>query len=209
MTTKTKILIGVLGVLVFAGAVFGAYKLGQRQVKPGPRPTPTPAAVATPTPDPTLGWKTFTSTEMKFSMRYPNQWFTHQTRKVFTDRWETVWSYPVDNPSPQSPLEGQKAYITIDYVSKTSETLEENAQKIISGEFFPFGKSPKKNYITVGGETALVVEDWESSNPHKMVLVNHDGRYYIHWGAVAGEKENFQSYKNIFNLMLSTFRFLE
>lgn len=45
---KFKILGGVLGVFVLAGAVFGAYKFGQKQVQPGFQPTPTPAAVATP-----------------------------------------------------------------------------------------------------------------------------------------------------------------
>ena len=59
---KFKILLGVLGVLVFAGAVFGAYKVGQRSIyparpelsrgKPVEGPTPTPVAVAPPHPTP-------------------------------------------------------------------------------------------------------------------------------------------------------------
>jgi hypothetical protein len=39
---KFKILGGALGVLVFAGAVFGAYKLGQKQIYPEPVEGPTP-----------------------------------------------------------------------------------------------------------------------------------------------------------------------
>jgi len=39
---KFKILSGIVGVLVFAGAVFGAYRFGQRQVQPASKPTPTP-----------------------------------------------------------------------------------------------------------------------------------------------------------------------
>ncbi|PIS13781.1 hypothetical protein COT65_02365 [Candidatus Shapirobacteria bacterium CG09_land_8_20_14_0_10_47_13] len=42
-THKFKILGGLLGILVFAGAIFGAYRFGQKQVQPGPQLTPTPA----------------------------------------------------------------------------------------------------------------------------------------------------------------------
>lgn len=45
---KFKILGGVLGVLVFAGATFCAYKLGQKQVQPTPQPTPTPRIAPSP-----------------------------------------------------------------------------------------------------------------------------------------------------------------
>lgn len=37
---KFKILGGILGVFIFAGAVFGAYKLGQRQIQLIPKSTP-------------------------------------------------------------------------------------------------------------------------------------------------------------------------
>lgn len=45
---KIKILAVFLGVLVFAGAVFGAYKFGRRQIQPGPQPTPTPGVTCGP-----------------------------------------------------------------------------------------------------------------------------------------------------------------
>lgn len=71
---KFKILGGVLGIFVLAGAVFGAYKLGQRQIQPGPKPTPTPMVVATPTPDFTANWKTYTNTKYGYSIKYPAIW---------------------------------------------------------------------------------------------------------------------------------------
>lgn len=75
---KLKILGGFLGVLVLAGAVFGAYKIGQRQVQPGPQPTPTP--VATPTPDLTANWETYTNDFAKFSLKYaPSMALTEKT----------------------------------------------------------------------------------------------------------------------------------
>lgn len=55
---RREILGGVLGVLVFAGAIFAGYKFGQRQISPElvKGPTLTPELVATPTPEltPTL-----------------------------------------------------------------------------------------------------------------------------------------------------------
>lgn len=36
---KFKILGGILGILFLAGAAFGAYKLGQEQIQPGPQPS--------------------------------------------------------------------------------------------------------------------------------------------------------------------------
>lgn len=77
---KIKILGGVLGIFVFSGAVFGAYKFGQKQVKPGPGLTPTPVVVATPTPDPTVDWKTYRfeksykNGKLKFEMKYLQEW---------------------------------------------------------------------------------------------------------------------------------------
>lgn len=68
---KWKILGGVLGISVLAGAVFGAYKLGQRQAQPVPQPTPTP--VATPTPDLTADWKVFKNEEYGFEFKYPDR----------------------------------------------------------------------------------------------------------------------------------------
>ncbi|HUS59962.1 MAG TPA: hypothetical protein VMX76_01100 [Nevskiaceae bacterium] len=78
---KWKILSGLLGFLVLAGAVFGAYKLGQKSIypaRPEPSrgepiegPTPTPGLVATPTPDPTADWKTCNNKNYSFSIKYP------------------------------------------------------------------------------------------------------------------------------------------
>jgi len=72
-----KILGGVLGVLVFIGAVFGAYKFGQRQVQPPGlvvTPTPLPSEAPAKEGDPTANWKTYTNTKYKFSFKFPPDW---------------------------------------------------------------------------------------------------------------------------------------
>jgi len=52
---KFKILIGVLGVVIFIGAVFGAYKFGQKQFQLGPVPTTTPTPTIFPEATPREG----------------------------------------------------------------------------------------------------------------------------------------------------------
>ena len=56
---KFKILTGILGIFVFIGAVFGAYKLGQRQIRPASESTSTPTIIPSLTsiPDSTAGWE--------------------------------------------------------------------------------------------------------------------------------------------------------
>lgn len=61
-THRLKILGGVLLVLIFAGAVFGAYRLGQRQIQPAPIEGPTPAI----SPKPTLGPDVYHTPGMDF-----------------------------------------------------------------------------------------------------------------------------------------------
>lgn len=73
---KFKILGGVLGILVFAGAVFGAYKIVQKQAQPAPQPTP--EVVATPTPDPTADWQTYTNKTFSYQIDYPVDWRTEE-----------------------------------------------------------------------------------------------------------------------------------
>jgi len=74
---KLKILIGILGVLILVGAVFGIYKYAQRQIPLEPTEEPT-LEVATPTPDPTADWETYTNTKYGFSIRYPKNYTSQE-----------------------------------------------------------------------------------------------------------------------------------
>lgn len=64
---KFVILGGILGFLIFAGAIFGAYRLGQRQTQP------TPEIAATPTPDPAADWQTYTNEQGGYEIKYPEE----------------------------------------------------------------------------------------------------------------------------------------
>lgn len=89
---KFKILGGILGTFVLAGAVFGAYKFSQKKAQPSPQPTPSPVVTplptpspeptpeSTPTPEPTVDWKTHTNSKCGFSIKYPDELTVDETR---------------------------------------------------------------------------------------------------------------------------------
>lgn len=198
-THKSKILAGILGVLVFTGAVFGAYKLGQRQARPSPQPTPTPIVVATPTPDPTANWKTYTNTGQKWVLRYPSNWemeeivdgsvifrapgtdYQEPTLKVVTGAEVRVSLLPWEYSGDISSLEEEVG------------PVPESDVTIVAVE-----------RITVAGQTAV-----------KTISESVDGRAIS--VSIPRGTEVFQitfrspeeSYHDTFNLMLSTFKFLE
>lgn len=81
----------VLAIVVIGGFGFGGYYLGSKNVilpisNGTPTPTETLSALATPeptpTPDPMASWKTFTSTTLGFSMRYPSDVVVKEDKEV-------------------------------------------------------------------------------------------------------------------------------
>lgn len=62
----------VVGIIVIAGAVFAYTKLANKPAET-PSPTPTTSVSASTTPDPTAGWKTYTNTDLGFTVNYPSQ----------------------------------------------------------------------------------------------------------------------------------------
>lgn len=74
MNNWLKIIFLSLFTLVVASGIFYAgYRSGLQQATTPLPATPTPL-LPTPTPDPTAGWKTYTNTEYKYSMKIPSNW---------------------------------------------------------------------------------------------------------------------------------------
>jgi len=83
---KKKILIGLgvfVGVLILTGAVFGVYKYAQNQIPlEEPTPMPLPAEVSTEEGAPTTGWETYTNTNYGYSIKYPPELEIKEIGKV-------------------------------------------------------------------------------------------------------------------------------
>jgi len=184
---KFKILGGVLGVLVFAGAVFGAYKFGQRQVQPGPWPTPTPGAVATPTPDPTANWKTYTNTKYGYLIKYPKDWILRPDKQVPEQIVSFKNTKELDRLSSNLSIYSGGAHTTV----PPNAVLSETKSVIIAGQ-----EATKEVYEKPYGEEGLL--EWiKFSNELKV-------------GQIAVYKHGkVREHLDILNLMLSTFKFLE
>jgi len=96
------LIFSILGLLVAAGLVFGGYKLAQiRQVQL--QPTPTPVVVPTPTPEPTADWKIYTNTKYGYSIKYPSEWTVEAMVGIPVETFEE----PVISGPPNADIQGQ------------------------------------------------------------------------------------------------------
>ena len=204
---KKKILIVVFGILILAGAVFGAYKFGRRQVQPASQPTPTPVAVATTTPDETANWETYTNIEYGYSIKYPpnlyyQEWkISNSIKHSMSFRLEELRGKDI----PQQPEIGITVYLDEDlYVGDWLKKHSTNK---------PFGsiEDPSIHFFgveTVGG-TQNGLERMLFSDERYGIKTNHqligkNGKIYdLHYTNLL--EENLEP---TFNLMLSTFKFI-
>ena len=219
---KFKILGGLLGVLVFTGAVFGAYKFGQRQIQPAPQPTPTPEVVITPTPEPTVAevsqpsptpitiekipykpissWQTYTDSQAKFSVQYPPN---YKIGASFLGREVYFWSCVNDPKRGEVCLSGYTVRIFDDYDGGSRRAW---AEKKFGGIANPYYED-----VLVAGINALIVmESDPGSVSESWVLMPKANKMYVFgfpfgWNHETGEKPDFDFIKQV----LSTFRFLE
>jgi len=194
---KWKILTGVFGIFVFAGAVFGAYKLGQRQVQPAAQPTPTPEVVATPTPDPTANWKTYRSKDLNFELRYPSH---YTPKEVISEANQGTVSFYVDDLCNQNYLNLYVNYnnqISIREKLVSSEPIEVNFIQTNLN----INELPNNDHCLVIGKAEI------GDCLRASVSFKSDGDDW-QIGAIV-RADNLDSDLDTFNLMLSTFRFLE
>jgi len=198
---KKKIFIGLgsfLGVLMLAGVVFGVYKLGQRQVSPPPAggPTPTPE-VATPTPDPTTNWQTYTDEEYKYSLKYPTGPEFQQT-KCGND---FIFNIRGDSSYDEISCDGRDAYFSIELRAEKGEIFsEEEYPKTtpiikVSAEDFVISGAEGKKFTLVRVVPAPVPD-----KSYEILFYKNGIRYRIIFIAF--------NHEDIFNLILSTFKFL-
>ncbi|PJE67671.1 hypothetical protein COU95_01115 [Candidatus Shapirobacteria bacterium CG10_big_fil_rev_8_21_14_0_10_40_9] len=206
---KGKILGGVLGIFVFAGAVFGAYKFGQRQVQPGPWPTPTPKAVATPTPDETANWKTYTNTKYGYSIKYPPDFEIKEAEIANTP---LIGGVSILDPKARDEKIAPKYRLLfgISLYRTENEAIEEIYKEPLSQylgqkEFANIGTiawvelDGKRAVRTTGSSTGGFFDRVEA--------INKEIKFNIEETAFTEEER--EANKQTLNLMLSTFRFLE
>ncbi len=205
---KFTILGGILGVLIFVGAIFGAYQLGQKQLQP--QPSPSPEAVVTPTPDPTADWRVYTNETLGFKFKYPSnsKWNIKENLSASS---VALYNYDVDkapgrmyDPSIDGDLFKIEIYVN-DKKSDVDQWFEEERQKInpMTERLYEVSKIES---ITVDSQKGVYYETRAIYDQNLGSAVFESPREeLIHfYGA-----NNYEGNKEIFNLILASFEFLD
>ena len=208
---KWKILGGILGILVFAGAVFGAYKFGQRQIPFEPTPTPLPSEAPAKEGDPTADWKTYKNEALGFQFKYPSDPKWNIKKGVQGTSSLALYNYDIDKapgrdyiPSVDGDL--FKVEITVnDKYSDVNEWFIEEKQKTDSDTDEQYEFLNVKS-ITVDSQKGIYYELKSMSGLNiGLAVFESPKKQLIHFYSGL----NFEGNQQTFNLILSTFKFLE
>lgn len=214
-----KILLAGIGVLIVLG-LFGNLYLLARNQKPAAEVTPTttqPAQIAatptqtaplsTPTPDLTANWKTYTDENTHVQFKYPLSWYAQKyadsTLNVFLENkpfeiikgTEFMTSIQIGLNEWQNTVTGQKFYV--------EKTLKEGVERF--RELFD-PKTIQITELTIDGKKATKLSGL--LGPGML-----EGEYFVNTLIQLDDKLlvatlTKKSYEDVYNQILSTFKFL-
>jgi hypothetical protein len=221
--SKLPLISGGLLLLVIVGAA--GFLLGKSfsqpktspppisQVSPSPSPTPE-NPISTPTPDPTANWKTYVNTAYNYSLKYPPDW------AVLVKGDEATFPAPYF-ASPCNYDLGQLCSQVGIQVSDYDSTKKFDPNFIITEA----DKVSNKIRTRIGEEDAMEFvyfqSDFQSGYEINkkgrllyVVVTNHHSKKYTFTYEESQKNrvirtENDWQNKNLFDLILSTFKFLD
>lgn len=223
-SVNQKGLAPILIVLILA-ALVGGYFLYQQQAKSPSAPTTPPATSSTfqPSPSPadqTANWKIYTNNRANFSFSYPNNWFISEQVSNNTVKDIEITSCDLKN-NPFCTREKNQITISARLVDKAdvyegAKNMEEYYQR--QAKSSNSGKNKRSvtldnlsaiRFSTIGGEGDM--EGVQGNGD--IVGVDYKGNLYtlkvsINVGP-SGKSDNLNEAINIFNQILSTFKFTE
>jgi hypothetical protein len=195
------------GVLVFTGAVFGAYKLGQKQVYPepveGPTPTPLPSEVSTEEGDETADWEIYRDPDLKYEFRYPPD--PLEPSRSWGDT-SFVVGYPIKEEYRNDPFIAKSAdkafWITLGYISQTQ-------LNVMGVTYCAYPNNTSRcESIKIGGVDSMI--DWgitgeeQDTQIEANVWIPHPNGGVVTFGLQPVVPKSIR----VFYQMLSTFKFL-
>ena len=215
---KSKLLLISGGVLLIVLVGFGGFFLGKilsqpktspssiSQLSPTPAP-PTQIPTPTPTTDPTANWKTYTDENTHIQFKYPPNWYAQKninsTFTVFLEdkpfqiiKGEFMTSIIIGLNELENTASGQKLY--------AEKTLEEGVERF-KGLFDP--KTVQITELTIAGKKAAKLSGL--LGPGML-----EGEYFV--STLIQLKDKLlvvtltkKSYEDVYNQILSTFKFLD
>jgi len=208
-------------VLVIAALAIGiGATLGYQKLTTKPTPSPSPAISQSPAPDDlssealaqdeTINWKTYTSSDFKFSLKFPPDW--KPARNPLTaDINKIIFSAP-DNGEIATPPEVIPAHnyarIIVVKVQNTDRSLTITDLKTDINNI----ASPNTAIedIKIDNKNALRIKNIPGGGITEIWTSNGNRRYYLsHFEGVEVNKVDNPKYSKIFDQILSTFRFLD
>lgn len=228
---KFKILGGILGFFVAAGLVFAGYEIGRKQVQltpisiptviptpiskftPTPKISPTSVIPATPeltpTPDPTADWKTYTNARYGYEIKYPPDYKLASCRSCFD---LSLVDFVTFNP-PSSVGYGVIVVSSLK-IKEENLTADEYLEEISGIDANPLVPGSKKRFQLNGLEALTTITQSFGYENKNFFLLKEDRGFHISFSGVASPANKgiaLGDYRNltVFDLMLSTFRFLE
>lgn len=206
-----KIGILMVGFLLAGSITYAGWQFSQKQT-PLPLLTPTPMVQPnpTPTPDPTANWKTYKFPKMKISLKLPPEWFIHSEEEwpVGSGSFSAMISYPVDNPSAQNFFPDQVVMVSVVKQRGNAMSIADEAKGRIDQPSSPYDKTTM--FITVAGREAVVLKTIDGYSKTVILDGLGTGNYLVSISIFAEIKEpKIKEVINIFDQILSTFKFLE
>jgi len=196
--TRPKAFIFVLlGLVLMIGVLFAGVAIGQKgflsSILSLGKPSPTPTLALTPTPDPTANWRTYSNSEGKFSVKYPTEWTIKDLR--------SLGSIIQNVSNVVLEADEYKAQITI----SVSDT--DTARKLAEGE----QKQSGEKFSLDGTMATKWLESKEKKAQGYVLAIKGDRVYSILLECLSQEcfETDKQYYLDIFDQILSTFKFLE
>lgn len=200
-----RVLVGVLGVLGILGGVYVGVRIGRRQVTPSTiiisQPTGTMPTVVEPSPiltqDPTAGWKTYTSTALGFTFKYPAEYNLPKESEHY-----------LSLDSPLNPDRSIKDYtfhngeLKIEIVT---EAAEENDSSVKCWNDHDSGETKIINQSeTMINGIVTTIFDWEGHGTGQLICVTYNKQRYL-----INKYPLETTRQTEFDQILSTFKFTE
>lgn len=204
----------LLSLFTLGGVILGKYLYAPQKpmAQPTLAPKPTLISTPTPTPDPTTNWKKYTNTVMGIEFRYPVDPKWNIVEKTQGDNSLTIYNYDVGKApgrsyAPSIDKDLFKIEISIQKSAPDANQWFDQQKTIID----PMTNKPNEfsniKTITVDSQKGVyyeVKDNLSGITVGNTVFNDPNGRLVFFFGGL-----NFEGNRQVFNQILSTFKFLQ
>ena len=218
---KQKGFAPIIIIVLVAIVASGVYFLGTKNILKLPTSfsLPTISPSPTPTPDPTANWKTYTYYAYGYSVKYPSDWKVIEAKPSNTPNWP--YDISQENQLQKVNFLEEKIDKTwpgsfVISVNKTPENFD--TERWASNYFVPLIADPTTNLAKPKGKISVdnniayrfSVFQFDSDRTEIGLVKNGNIYMFTFTDDVPIENDpNIEKHKEIYNQILSTFKFTE